>query len=231
MAENKVYRLIPGVTPKSIACAVELFLQSKKMTTQKVNGANEWLVQGKEEATWKTVTGMSSALTVKITQLGEDSVNVEVGNGKWADKLGAGAAGMILFAPLAFTAAWGAWKQKSLLKEVLARIDAHILAQGNDIPKDEEEVKQENAVAAAKASGKVICPGCGCVNEKGTKFCENCGEKLSISCPQCGAPLPIGKKFCSECGASLGGPAKCPNCGSEIPEGKKFCAECGAKIG
>jgi hypothetical protein len=232
MSETKLYHLPVGISSRQITLVVEDFLSNtKKMTTQKIQGGDSWVIQAKEEATWKTITGMSSALTVQVKPFGTDSVNVEIGNGKWMDKLGAGAAGMIFFAPLALTAAFGAWKQKELPKQVLAKIDEYLLNGGVNTPKDEDEIRTENAQATAKAMGKVICPQCGCANEKGTKFCEECGEKLSLACPQCGAMLPVGKKFCPECGASVGGPAKCPNCGAELVSGKKFCAECGTKIG
>ena len=231
MADEKMFRLCPGVTLKSIALVVEDFLKTTKhMQTQKMFGNNCWIVQAKDEAKWKTLTGMASALQVKISDFGNDTVNVEIGNGKWADKLGAGAVGALVFAPLALTAAFGAWSQKGLGKEVFDRIDAHIFARGEDTPTDAEEAVANEAKAAAVAAGKIICPKCGQVNEKGAKFCEGCGEKLQLTCPSCGAPIPVGKKFCSECGATLGGPKKCPNCGVEVPDGKKFCAECGTHI-
>ncbi len=83
---------------------------------------------------------------------------------------------------------------------------------------------------ATPAPSDGACPGCGTVNEKGTKFCASCGAKLTVDCPKCGAKLAIGAKFCPECGEQLGGPKKCPKCGSEIPEGKKFCPDCGTAL-
>lgn len=231
MADSKMFRTCPGVSMKSIALVVEDFLKNtKKMTTQKMDGGNCYVIQAKDDAKWKTLTGMSSALQVKISEFGQDTVNVEIGNGKWSDKLGAGAVGALVFAPLALTAAYGAWAQKGLGKEVFDRIDAHIYARGEDTPKDSNEINLENAKNAAIASGKIICPKCGTINEKGVKFCESCGEKLQFSCPKCGAPIGIGKKFCPECGATLGGPTKCPQCGADVTPGKKFCAECGTPL-
>ena len=224
MADNKMFRLTDGVTLKSIGIVVEQFLKDKKMVTQKMEAPDAIIVQGKQEEQWKKLTGMASALTVQIKMFGEDTVNVEVGNGKWTDKLGAGAVGMIAFAPLAFTAAFGAWNQKKLPEEIFARIEQHIFNRGEDLPKT-------NAPAAAPAiPNGVTCPSCGTVNEKGTKFCASCGAKLTVDCPKCGAKLAIGAKFCPECGEQLGGPKACPKCGSQIPEGKKFCPDCGTAI-
>ena len=128
---------------------------------------------------------------------------------------------MIAFAPLALTAAFGAWNQKNLPKEILDRIEQHIFNRGDDLP------QSATAPAAAAIPNGITCPGCGNVNEKGTKFCNKCGTKLMIDCPKCGNKLPIGSKFCQECGEQIGGAKKCDKCGSEVPEGKKFCPDCG----
>lgn len=221
---DKMFRLCDGVTLKTIAIVVEQFLKDKKMTTQKIESPDTIIVQGKQEESWKTLTGMSVALSVQIKMFGEDTVNVEVGKGKWADKLGAGAAGMFVFAPLALTAALGAWNQKKLPEEIFSRIEVHIFNRGADLP-------QTPAAAAPQAiPGGVTCPSCGTVNEKGTKFCASCGTKLTIDCPKCGNKLAIGARFCPECGEQLSGPKKCPKCGSEVPNGKKFCPDCGTAM-
>ena len=221
MAESKMFRLCDGVTLKTIGIVVEQFLKDKKMNTQKIESPDMIIVQGKQEEGWKKLTGMASALSVQLKMFGDDSVNVEIGNGKWMDKLGAGAVGMIAFAPLALTAAFGAWNQKNLPKEILDRIEQHIFNRGDDLP------QSATAPAAAAIPNGVTCPGCGNVNEKGTKFCNKCGTKLMIDCPKCGNKLPIGSKFCQECGEQIGGAKKCDKCGSEVPEGKKFCPDCG----
>jgi ribosomal protein L40E len=80
------------------------------------------------------------------------------------------------------------------------------------------------------------CKSCGAENPPGTKFCQECGEKLiapvSSKCPSCGAENPPGTKFCRDCGAKLGAAAtpKCPGCGAENPPGTKFCRDCGTKL-
>lgn len=54
-----------------------------------------------------------------------------------------------------------------------------------------------------------------------------------IKCKHCGHPLPEGSKFCNQCGAKVtvdNGTMECPNCNSVIPAGSVFCPECGEKI-
>ena len=49
----------------------------------------------------------------------------------------------------------------------------------------------------------MICASCGTENERGRKFCLECGTKLASGCPNCGAANPPGAKFCGECGTTL----------------------------
>lgn len=68
-----------------------------------------------------------------------------------------------------------------------------------------------SAVATAPVGG-IVCPSCGTTNSEGTKFCQNCGNKLEIP-----APTEPGKRFCSACG-------------TEVAPGVKFCPQCGQKM-
>ncbi len=45
------------------------------------------------------------------------------------------------------------------------------------------------------------CPTCQHENDSGTKFCEECGNKLARVCAACGVALKPTTKFCPECGA------------------------------
>lgn len=94
------------------------------------------------------------------------------------------------------------------------------------------------APAAAPASGadEVKCPACGTVNKAGSKFCNNCGNKLEQEkpkCPACGAENAPGAKFCNNCGSPMNavpGPKKCSGCGAELEPGVRFCSECGTPV-
>jgi hypothetical protein len=50
----------------------------------------------------------------------------------------------------------------------------------------------------------VHCPSCG-AEAKGGKFCPDCGKPLAprTECPRCGAKVAVGTKFCQECGEKL----------------------------
>ncbi|MBI4787659.1 MAG: SPFH domain-containing protein [Chloroflexi bacterium] len=49
-------------------------------------------------------------------------------------------------------------------------------------------------------------------------------------CPNCDTENPANSKFCNNCGTKLTGSVKCPTCGTENPPGAKFCSNDGTKL-
>ncbi len=100
---------------------------------------------------------------------------------------------------------------------------------------DAKRAAEEKQRAEQQELDARTCRSCGLENPPGTKFCQECGEKLtapvSPKCPSCGRENPPGTKFCQECGTKLAAEAspKCSGCGAENPSGTKFCHECGRK--
>ena len=47
------------------------------------------------------------------------------------------------------------------------------------------------------------CPKCNHENREEAKFCEECGQKLSLICPKCGSELRENARFCDECGTKI----------------------------
>ena len=96
--------------------------------------------------------------------------------------------------------------------------------------RQEEEKKREKEAAMADRT----CSECGHVNPVGTKFCQECGNKLGQKniCPSCGTQNPLKIKFCQECGTSLVKETKkvCTRCGHENAPDIRFCGGCGAKL-
>ncbi len=84
----------------------------------------------------------------------------------------------------------------------------------------------EKAEEVKPAKKIIVCAKCGAEN-KGSKFCMECGKKYN-PCPECGADMDEGATRCKVCGYEE--PDKCPNCGHALPKGTKFCPECGTSV-
>ena len=223
MADSKIFRIGNGITVESIGREVENFLRNEKeLTVEGFASADGYLVQAKESSTWKKFTGMGSALQVQILPSGNSEVVVNIGMGQWADKAGAAAVGLLVFAPLAITAAVGAYKQNKLPSEIFDCIEKYIIAGGRSVNRNVSFMKMD--------SSQIKCPSCGAINSVGMKFCSECGNKLTNTCPKCGENVQYGKKFCPHCGASMNAGKICAKCGAKIADGQKFCGHCGSPV-
>jgi len=92
-----------------------------------------------------------------------------------------------------------------------------------------QQQPQQQGTAQPQKPGQK-CPKCNSDVEADSKFCNNCGEKMSSgpACIKCGADLSAGSKFCNECGTKQ--VSECPKCKSEVTPGSKFCNDCGEKL-
>jgi hypothetical protein len=183
-------RYYPGVEadiPKLNGELRYLFDSDYEVQTFQVSTTN--IVQARKSTTLRDLTGLSSALTIKITpEVG--GTRVEIGMQKWFDKAAVAAVGAIVFAPLLALAALGAYWQYKLTEDAWKIIEDHI---------------------AGKAGGYVPplpgrCGTCGAANVAGSDFCSACGANLKIgqTCSACGnSQKDLSARFCNRCGKSL----------------------------
>lgn len=195
MSESRTF-MLSGVGAQTVVEHLADFLRSEKgMEVQSTQTPDGYILQaGQPKDTWKALTGIRLATTVQIVVTGEQ-MNVLIGEGQWTDKIGAGAIGLFVAWPLAITAGMGAFKQKKLPGEIFQEIERCLLSQGKS---------GFVAGTAPAAPDKVMCPACQAMVPAGSKFCSQCGAKLSRpECPACGAEVPAGSAFCPECGQKL----------------------------
>ncbi|MEM7656046.1 MAG: SHOCT domain-containing protein [Bacteroidota bacterium] len=108
----------PGLEMSQLLQSFEGWLSQENFRTQMLQTENGGtLVQVEQEGGWRKLTGMSTALNVVVEQSG-DNLNVEIGEGRWLDKVAGGTVGMLLLWPLAVTTAIGAWNQSQMPKRV-----------------------------------------------------------------------------------------------------------------
>src|ERR1700752_708068 len=183
-------RYYPGVEadiPKLSAELRDLFDSDYEVQAFQVSSTS--IIQARKSNTLRDLTGLSSALTIKITPE-SGAPRVEIGMQKWFDKAAVAAVGAIVFAPLLALAALGAYWQYKLTEDAWKIIEDHI---------------------ARKAGGYVPplpgrCGTCGAANVIGSDYCSSCGANLRVglTCPSCGAKLKEASRFCNKCGKSLG---------------------------
>jgi len=164
-----------------------LFDSDYEVQTMQVSATS--VVQARKSNTLRDLTGLSSALTIKITPEA-GGTRAEIGMQKWFDKAAVAAVGAIVFAPLLALAALGAYWQYRITEDAWKIIEDHI---------------------ARKAGGYVPplpgrCGTCGAANVAGSDFCSACGANLKIgrTCSSCGARQKDNSaRFCNRCGKAL----------------------------
>ena len=198
MADAKVFRMDSSLTLEDVAHAVEDFLRTqKRLETEGVNQSEtSYFIQARQTDGWKTLLGMDQAIQVRLSVY-SDMLTVDVGAGRWVDKLGAAVVGSIVFAPLMVTAAIGAIGQQKLPQEIFDFVQRYtFMGRPLDI----------NDFRGPETSAQARCAACGEVLPEGARFCPACGTPRAQkkTCPVCGAvPTVEGARFCSECGSPL----------------------------
>ncbi len=200
MADAKVFRLGPGLGLEDVAHALEGYLrEQKRLETEGVSQSEDsYFIQARQTEGWKKFVGLDQAIQVRLT-LYQDKLTVDLGAGRWVDKLGAATVGYIVFAPLLLTAVIGAIGQDRLPRDIFDFVERFtFLGKPLDI---NDAVSQSGEKSAARQ-----CAACRTPLPEGARFCPACGVPASQAdvCPVCGveATLP-GAKFCANCGAPL----------------------------
>jgi hypothetical protein len=96
---------------------VKAWLNTQEFDLQQMNAENNsLLLQIKKRGGWRDYLGMSTALNI-VFRHSNDTLTVEIGDGKWVDKVAVGAVGFLL-PPLIITAGFGAWEQAKMPEKV-----------------------------------------------------------------------------------------------------------------
>ena len=195
MNESRVF-MLNGTDMQKIVTRLEGFFRTEKgMEVQRSETTEGYVMQASQPKDgWKTLTGMRLAVTVQMTVMG-NQLNVNIGEGQWSDKIGAGAIGLFVAWPLAITAGMGAFKQKKLPGEVFQVIETTIMTGGQPVV--------VTGAGQTVAAGMTVCPNCKTQLSADAKFCDRCGTRLGRKCPNCGADVKQNSVFCSECGQKL----------------------------
>ena len=183
-------RYYPGVeadVSKLVAELRNIFDQDYEVQTMNVSSTT--VVQARKSSTLRDLTGLSAALTIKVTNEA-GGTRVEIGMQKWFDKAAIAAVAVLLSAGLLVALpALGAYWQYKITEDAWKIIEAHL---------------------ARKAGGYVPplpgrCGNCGAANSAGDSFCSACGANFKTNaCSACGAiQRDPSARFCNQCGKPL----------------------------
>lgn len=184
-------RYYPGVEVDSSRLVPELrnlFDDDYEVQTMQV--ASTTVLQARKSSTFRDLTGLSAALTIKITPEA-GGTRVEIGMQKWFDKAAVAAVALILSAGvLVALPALGAYWQYKITEDAWKVIEEHIARiAGGYVP---------------PLPGR--CGTCGAANSSGADFCSSCGANLKVgrTCSSCGAvQRETSARFCNRCGKAL----------------------------
>ena len=202
MADAKVFRMGGNQTLEDVAHALEDFLRTQKhLETEGVaQSETSYFIQARQTEGWKKFVGMDQAIQVRLSVY-SNMLTVDLGAGRWVDKLGAATLGYIIFSPLLLTAAIGAIGQQRLPQEIFDFVQRYtFLGKPLDITDFAPKAPE------APEEPAPLCASCGAPLPEGAKFCPGCGKPAvqKRTCPVCGAaPAVEGARFCAECGAPL----------------------------
>lgn len=199
-----------NVDLNALTHALTEWFRNQRFDGQILQLADGVQVQARQQEGWRKFTGSSAALQVTMRRYG-DALNVEVGAGQWGDKAAAGAVGMFLLWPLAFTAAYGAYQQNKLPERVFSFIEQYIATGGTSaglgFGLSPTGYNQAGGLAAAS---------------------PNTPQPVSAPTPPPPPPPPLGAAAPVAASASAG--TACKSCGTALPAGAAFCFSCGTKV-
>jgi hypothetical protein len=186
-------RFYPGVQADTAQLMRELrvlFDSDAAFEVQTMQVSTTAVIQARKSSTLRDLTGLSAALTIKITP-DQGGTRVEIGMQKWLDKAAVAAVAVFLSAGLLLALpALGAYWQYKLTEDAWKIIEGHV---------------------ARKAGGYVppmpgSCGTCGAIVTSGSAFCSGCGANLRVehTCASCGArQKDSAARFCNRCGKPL----------------------------
>ncbi len=187
--DNRYY---PGVEAdvQSLVAELRRLFDEGDYEVQTMQVAQTAVLQARKSGTLRDLTGLSAALTIKITPE-HGGTRVEIGMQKWLDKAAVAAIAVYLTAGLLLALpALGAYWQYKITEDAWKIIEAHI---------------------ARKAGGYVPpmpgrCGTCGSAVTSASDFCSGCGANMRVTrtCNSCGAEQKdSAARFCNRCGKPL----------------------------
>ena len=199
-------RYYPGVEADVSKLMTELrTLFDQDYEVQTMHASSTTVLQARKSSTLRDLTGLSAALTIKITPEA-GGTRVEIGMQKWFDKAAVAAVALILSAGLLVALpALGAYWQYKITEDAWKIIEEHIAGKAGGYMPPLHRGPHEGSPRGVVAGR---CGNCGSANTAGSEFCSSCGANLKVTrkCASCGATQKDSfARFCNRCGKPLAG--------------------------
>jgi hypothetical protein len=125
MTQSKTFHC-PGSRFSELIAATQGWLSGEGFKCQKLQTENGGtLLQIERVRGWRKFVGMSTAINIIFHQV-ENTVNVEIGAGRWMDKAATGAVAFLFLWPLAVIPGIGTWQQMKMPGRVFEFIAAFL---------------------------------------------------------------------------------------------------------
>lgn len=128
--KSYTYLLSGNKSIEGLISAVDMYLSNtENMETLRMDGGNNSYIVLQARAAggkWKQIIGMDKAITIRFIKQSSNSVCMEIGEAKWADKGAAMAVSMFVLWPLTITSGIGMYKQGTLPGKIKNAADRYI---------------------------------------------------------------------------------------------------------
>jgi hypothetical protein len=121
---ERVYSTTVPAEELAQALADHFHIQGFEAQVFRISG-DRTAMQARKESLWRTLLGVSYALTVVFTPE-EGQLNIGLGGHEWIDAAVSGAIGLVAVPPVLLGTAYGIWKENQLDKEVWRVIDERV---------------------------------------------------------------------------------------------------------
>lgn len=238
-----------GLEIERIAIDLENMFLMQGYQVQHFGDRNHTVVQFKKGGEFAAIVGMQAALTLTL-QNTPGGLMAVIGQERWADKAAAGAVGMLILWPLAFTAGAGAIRQSNLAQQLLSALDAVVRQQNANVqvgpvPFQMLPPQVQQQLAPPQSYEQQAPPPPPYVQQ--TPPQQQWGPPppvrpiqahpgpaaptVKVACPHCHAQNDAGDIYCARCGKPLTlQKPRCPQCGASIKPDAAFCTKCGASF-
>ncbi|HJT56169.1 MAG TPA: zinc-ribbon domain-containing protein [Ktedonobacteraceae bacterium] len=244
-----------GLDIQRIAIDLENMFLTQGYQVQHFGDRGHMVVQFKKGGEFAAIVGMQAALTLTL-QNTPGGVMAVIGQQKWADKAAAGAVGLLILWPLAFTAGAGAIRQSNLTEQLLNALDAVVRQQQANVQVGPvpfhmlpPQVQQQMVPPIPQSYTPPPPPPPQWIPGPQPSYPPQqpvmpppppiqqarAGAKspapATIECPHCHAQNDAGDIYCARCGQPLvPQKVRCPKCGASNKPDAAFCTKCGASF-